>query len=142
VIPRAIADRLAAHPAALALVTAQFAANDPASPTFAGTPPAPLPAPPPPPPPPPPPAGPGAELVRLLGRFGVKACGVCASRAGQMDAWGPDGCAANAGTIVGWLREGAAARKLPFVELAARLLVRRAVANARRRRRRQGAGGK
>lgn len=45
----------------------------------------------------------------------------------------PGWCAANLETIVGWLREEAEKRKLPFIDAAARLLVRRAIANARRK---------
>jgi hypothetical protein len=49
-----------------------------------------------------------------------------------MDLSGPDWCAANIDTIVGWLREQAQARGLPFLDAAGRLLVRRAIRNARR----------
>jgi hypothetical protein len=45
----------------------------------------------------------------------------------------PGWCEANMAEIVGWLREEAAARGLPFFDAAGRLLVRRAIANARRR---------
>jgi hypothetical protein len=44
----------------------------------------------------------------------------------------PGWCEANVDTIVGWLREQAEARGLPFLDIAGRLLVRRAIANARR----------
>jgi hypothetical protein len=44
----------------------------------------------------------------------------------------PGWCEANLDTIVGWLREQAEARGLPFLDLAGRMLVRRAIANARR----------
>ena len=46
---------------------------------------------------------------------------------------GCDWCQANIDEIVGWLRESAAERGLPFVDAAGRLLVRRAIANARRK---------
>jgi predicted Fe-S protein YdhL (DUF1289 family) len=49
-----------------------------------------------------------------------------------MDAHGCDWCEANSDEIVGWLRESAAERGLPFLDVAARLLVRRAIANARK----------
>jgi hypothetical protein len=49
-----------------------------------------------------------------------------------MDAKGIEWCESNVDTIVGWLREEAEKRKLPFVDLAGRLLVKRAIANARR----------
>ena len=35
--------------------------------------------------------------------------------------------------IVTWLREEATKRKLPFLDIAGRMLVRRAICNARRR---------
>ena len=50
-----------------------------------------------------------------------------------MDANGCDWCEANIEEIVGWLRESAAERGLPFVDIAGRVLVRRAIHNARRK---------
>jgi hypothetical protein len=50
----------------------------------------------------------------------------------KMEAEQPGWCEANIEEIVGWLRESAAERGLPFVDIAARLLVRRAIANARK----------
>jgi hypothetical protein len=47
-----------------------------------------------------------------------------------MDSRGCDWCKDNLGTIVGWLREEAAKRKLPFIDTAGRLLVKRAIRNA------------
>jgi hypothetical protein len=77
----------------------------------------------------------GTALSELLGRFGIKAdekgCR-CKSHAAHMDAAGCEWCEQNVDTIVGWLRESAAERGLPFVDMAARLLVRRAIANARK----------
>ena len=78
--------------------------------------------------------GPGTELKRLLGRIGIKAepgC-KCTARAEEMDRRGCDWCAANVPLIVGWLREEATKRGLPFVDVAGRVLVRRAISNARR----------
>ena len=49
-----------------------------------------------------------------------------------MDANGCDWCDANIEEIVGWLRESAGERGLPFVDMAARLLVKRAIHNARK----------
>ena len=78
----------------------------------------------------------GAELARLLSRFGInaeeKGC-KCKSRASHMDARGCDWCEANIDTIVGWLREEATKRGLPFLDVAGRMLVRRAIQNARRK---------
>jgi len=78
---------------------------------------------------------PGTELHALLGKFGLTASGDCKcnQRARYMDEMGCDWCEANIDEIVGWLRESAAERGLPFLDVAARLLVRRAIANARRK---------
>jgi hypothetical protein len=79
-------------------------------------------------------AGPGTELKKLLARVGIAAspsCS-CAARAREMNARGCDWCEANLDTLVGWLREEATKRKLPFVDMAGRLLVKRAIRNARR----------
>ena len=79
-------------------------------------------------------SGPGTELKRLLSRIGITATPNCScnARARIMDAKGIEWCESNVDTIVGWLREEAEKRKLPFVDLAGRLLVKRAIANARR----------
>lgn len=84
--------------------------------------------------PPPPNAGPGTELKKLLSRIGItpKAGCKCLARAVEMDIRGGKWCEANVNTITGWLREEATKRGLPFVDAAGRLLVRRAIANARR----------
>jgi hypothetical protein len=78
--------------------------------------------------------GPGTELKKLLARVGITATPDCAcnARAAEMDRQGVKWCEANIDTIVGWLREQATARGLPFLDLAGRLLVRRAIQNARR----------
>ena len=77
---------------------------------------------------------PGTELKKLLARVGITASPDCScnARAAEMDRQGVEWCEANVDTIVGWLREQAEARGLPFLDLAGRLLVRRAIANARR----------
>jgi hypothetical protein len=78
--------------------------------------------------------GPGTELKKLLARVGIVATDSCPcnARAAEMDRQGVEWCEANIDTIVGWLREQAEARGLPFLDLAGRMLVRRAIANARR----------
>jgi len=78
--------------------------------------------------------GPGTELKKLLAKVGIAATPDCAcnARAAEMDRQGVEWCEANLDTIVGWLREQAEARGLPFLDLAGRLLVKRAIANARR----------
>jgi hypothetical protein len=78
--------------------------------------------------------GPGTELKKLLAKVGITASPDCAcnARAAEMDRQGVEWCEANLDTIVGWLREQAEARGLPFLDLAGRMLVRRAISNARR----------
>jgi hypothetical protein len=51
-----------------------------------------------------------------------------------MDAWGPDECSRpeRIDEVVAVMREEAKARSLPFLDVAARLLVRRAISNARK----------
>ena len=78
----------------------------------------------------------GTALSKLLARFGIKAdekdCR-CRSRAEHMDAAGCDWCEANIDEIAGWLREEAKARGLPFMDAVGRMLIRQAIANARRK---------
>jgi hypothetical protein len=81
--------------------------------------------------------GPGTELKALLARVGIVAAPDCScnARAAEMDRREqetPGWCEANIDTIVGWLREQAEARGLPFLDVAGRVLVRRAISNARR----------
>jgi hypothetical protein len=87
-------------------------------------------------PPAPPTSGPGTELSRLLKRIGIEPTPTCACRAKaqQMDAWGCDECSKpeRIEEVVKVMREEAAARGLPFFDVAGRLLVRRAISNARR----------
>ena len=49
-----------------------------------------------------------------------------------MDKWGVDGCSDRIMEIVSWLRTAAENRGLPFVDFVGRMLVNRAIANARR----------
>lgn len=87
-------------------------------------------------PPPLPTAGPGTELSKLLKRFGIEPTPTCQCRAkaAQMDAWGPDECEKpeRIEEVVAVMREEAKARGLPFLDAAGRLLVRRAIHNARK----------
>jgi len=78
--------------------------------------------------------GAGAELKKLLASIGIVAkpnCS-CNARARVMDRQGCDWCEQHLDTIVGWLREEATKRGLPFIDAAGRLLVKRAIRNARR----------
>jgi hypothetical protein len=79
--------------------------------------------------------GPGTELKKLLSKVGITASANCScnARAAQMNAWGADESEKRIDEIVGWLREEATKRKLPFIDAAGRLLVRRAIANAKRK---------
>ena len=83
------------------------------------------------------PHGPGSELSMLLKRFGIEPTPTCACRAkaAEMDALGADECSRpeRIEEVVAVMREEAKARGLPFVDMAGRLLVRRAIANARRK---------
>jgi hypothetical protein len=80
--------------------------------------------------------GPGTELKKLLAgwpfRIMAKPNCSCNARARTMDERGCDWCSANEGTIIGWLREEAAKRRILFIEFAARMVVRKAIANARK----------
>ena len=90
----------------------------------------------PPPEPAPTPRGPGTELSKLLKRFGIEPTPTCQCRAKaqQMDLWGPDECERpeRIDEVVAVMRTEATARGLPFLDIAGRLLVRRAIQNARR----------
>ena len=79
-------------------------------------------------------SGPGTELKKLLASVGITATPNCScnARALEMDRNGVEWCESNIDPIVGWLREEAEKRGLPFVDIAGRLLVRRAIRNARR----------
>jgi hypothetical protein len=81
--------------------------------------------------------GPGTELKKLLAVVGITATPTCScnARAKRMDveeAREPGWCEAHLDEIVGWLREEATKRGLPFLDAAGRLLVRRAIKNAKR----------
>lgn len=81
----------------------------------------------------PPAAGPGTELKKLLAAFGIVAsptCG-CNAMAAKMDAAGPDGSEAMLPEILAVMRTEAEKRGLPFIEAAARLLVKKAIRTAR-----------
>ena len=85
------------------------------------------------PPPPAPTHGPGTELKKLLKKVGITASPDCScnARARLMDERGIEWCEQNVDEIVGWLREEATKRGLPFVDMAGRMLVKRASKAAR-----------
>lgn len=83
------------------------------------------------------PAGPGTELKKLLGRLGLPdrpgcKCNKRAKQMDQMENKEPGWCENHLEEIVGWLREEAVKRKLPFVDWAAKIIVKRAIRNAKR----------
>ena len=79
---------------------------------------------------------PGTELKKLLARIGITSTPDCSCNrvAREMDQWGPDECEKpeRMAEILAAMRENAEKRGLPFIEVAARLLIRRAIRNARR----------
>lgn len=81
--------------------------------------------------------GPGTELSAILAGwpFYIQSTPTCPCKrhAEVMDAWGCDQCEARIEEIVGWLRQEAVGRGLPFSELVARSLVRRAISRARKK---------
>jgi hypothetical protein len=81
-------------------------------------------------------SGPGTELSKLLKRIGIEPTPTCACREMQqtMDQWGCDEASKpeRIDEVVKVMREEAAARGLPFIDMVGRLLVRRAIQNARK----------
>lgn len=76
--------------------------------------------------------GPGTELKKMLAKIGITASPTCScnTRARIMNEKGTQWCRDNLDTIVGWLREEATKRGLPFVDVAGKLLVKRAISLA------------
>jgi hypothetical protein len=69
--------------------------------------------------------------LKLVGIAATPNCS-CNARAAKMDQEGVEWCEAHLDEIVGWLREEATKRGLPFLDAAGRVLVRRAISNARK----------
>jgi hypothetical protein len=84
------------------------------------------------------PHGPGTELKALLAGWPFRIVSSpdckCNARSRYMDAKGCDWCESEEGMaeVMAFLRESAEERGLPFVDIAARLLVKRAIHNARK----------
>jgi hypothetical protein len=76
--------------------------------------------------------GPGTELKKMLAKIGITATPTCScnARAQTMDTNGIQWCKDNTDTIVSWLREEATKRGLPFVDLAGKIIVKRAISLA------------
>ena len=82
-----------------------------------------------------PPPGPGTELKALLKTIGIVAkpnCS-CNKRAKVMDEKGCDWCEEHLDEIDGWLAEEAGKRKLPYLSLAGKTLIRLAIRRARKK---------
>lgn len=82
--------------------------------------------------------GPGTELKKLLAKIGIHSSPTCPcnERARIMDAMeikDPGWCEKNIETVVDWLQEEATKRNLPFSKLAAKMLIRRAIKNAKKK---------
>ena len=84
------------------------------------------------PPKPPPPRGAGTAMKGMLARIGITSTPTCRcnARAREMDAQGLQWWRENVETISGWLKEEADRRKLPYVELAGKTLIRLAIRQA------------
>lgn len=81
--------------------------------------------------------GVGTELKRVLRRCKIEPtpqCN-CEARAIIMDEEGPDWCYENLSIIVGWMREEAELRKMPFIELGAKVMVVMAIRWTRQKQR-------
>jgi hypothetical protein len=80
--------------------------------------------------------GAGTELKALLRLVGITSTPTCKcnARAREMDARGVAWSEEHIeDTILPWLQEESKRRRLPFIESAARLMVKRAIRNARRK---------
>ena len=79
--------------------------------------------------------GPGTELKKLLKKFGIHSQANCScnKRADEMDNQGNDWVEENIDIVVDWMKEEARKRKLPFLKTAGKILVRKAVANSRKK---------
>lgn len=80
---------------------------------------------------------PGTELRNLISWFvwsaKVRNCTTCKNREERMNKWGADKCEKNMATIVGWLKESAVEKGYPFSERVAVALIKKAIANSRKR---------
>lgn len=79
--------------------------------------------------------GVGMELRRLIQKFGFKAAPncKCSKHAKRMNKMGLAWCEQNIDTIVGWLREEAKRANIPFIDMAGKILVKKAISNTKKR---------
>lgn len=89
------------------------------------------------------PTGPGTFLAKTLEKIGIKSSPTCSckARAIRMNEMGNDWCADNVPLIVSWLREEAEKRRLPFIDMAGTLLVKRAISLSRAAKKKQAKNG-
>lgn len=80
------------------------------------------------------PNGAGSILSGMLSTIGINSSPTCSCKKHikEMNLRGPDWCESNLDTIVGWLKNEAEKRKLPFVEMVAKAIVRSAIKKSRR----------
>jgi len=78
---------------------------------------------------------PGTELKALLKTIGITASPTCScnKRARVMDEKGCDWCEEHIDEIDSWLAEEAKKRKLPYISLAGKTLIRLAIRRARKK---------
>ena len=76
--------------------------------------------------------GPGTELKKLLSWFysPTKKCN-CSTRIQKMNKWGPNECEKRIETIMRWMKHSARINNVPYFELAVKLVIRKAIKNAR-----------
>ena len=79
--------------------------------------------------------GPGTELKKLLEKFGIhsKANCSCNKRAYLMDEKGNNWVEANIDMVADWLGEEAKKRRIPFLKAGAKILIRKAISNSRKK---------
>lgn len=80
-------------------------------------------------------AGPGTQLKALLRKLGIASSPNCScnKRAALMDLNGCDWCEAHIDQIDAWLAEEAKKRKLPYLSLVGKALIRLAIRRARKK---------
>ena len=78
--------------------------------------------------------GVGTELKKILNKIGIRSSSTCScnARAKKMDENGIEWCENNIDIIVGWLREEATKRKLPFIDMGGKILIKKAIKNAKK----------
>jgi hypothetical protein len=80
------------------------------------------------------PDGPGSILAGMFSGLGIKTSPTCSCKKHmrEMNLRGNDWCENNMDTIMSWLRAESEKRKLPFVEIVAKTIVRSSIKKSRR----------